>query len=104
MVQYLYGRRNNRASFQEHWRPMYDLCHPCSIQYDYILKFEDLKEENDALLHRLIPDSQIHFPPVIKSSTKEKLLASSSSWYPELESDVRSIYDLDYLIFGYPKI
>ena len=30
---------------QEHWRPITDYCHPCSVNYDVIMHTETLDED-----------------------------------------------------------
>lgn len=37
----------------EHWRPMHELCQPCSVQYDFIGRFENLREDTEYLLQWL---------------------------------------------------
>ncbi|XP_050709139.1 carbohydrate sulfotransferase 11-like [Eriocheir sinensis] len=37
----------------EHWRPMHELCQPCAVRYDFIGKYENLKEDADYLLQWL---------------------------------------------------
>ncbi|KAK4327692.1 hypothetical protein Pmani_001843 [Petrolisthes manimaculis] len=39
--------------FDEHWKPITLLCQVCSISYDYILKYENFKEEVDFLVESL---------------------------------------------------
>nr|XP_053643002.1 carbohydrate sulfotransferase 11-like [Cherax quadricarinatus] len=34
----------------EHWLSMHEICNPCAVQYDFIGKFETLKEDADYVL------------------------------------------------------
>ncbi|XP_045125793.1 carbohydrate sulfotransferase 11-like isoform X3 [Portunus trituberculatus] len=47
----------------EHWLPMHELCHPCSVQYDFISKYENLQEDSDYLLNWMdATDPKYKFP------------------------------------------
>ncbi len=34
----------------DHWVPILSACHPCRLNYDYIIKFEELTSETEAFL------------------------------------------------------
>ena len=36
-----------------HWRKMYDLCHPCEVNFTHILKLENMESEQHRILHLL---------------------------------------------------
>ena len=44
-----------------HWRPFYDMCNPCGVDYDYIVKIETLAADTHVLLP-LIFNSTAEFP------------------------------------------
>ncbi|XP_063871110.1 carbohydrate sulfotransferase 11-like isoform X1 [Scylla paramamosain] len=47
----------------EHWLPMHEICHPCAIQYDFIGKYENLKEDSEYLMKWLgVTDLMDTFP------------------------------------------
>ena len=51
----------------EHWLPMHEICHPCSIQYDFIGKYENLKEDAEYLLKWLgVTDLMDTFPAAMR--------------------------------------
>ncbi|XP_045125797.1 carbohydrate sulfotransferase 11-like isoform X2 [Portunus trituberculatus] len=51
----------------EHWLPMHEICHPCAIQYDFIGKYENLKEDSEYLLKWLgVTDLMGTFPAAIR--------------------------------------
>ena len=101
MVKYMLIKKDSRSGFQEHWRPVYDLCHPCTVRFDHIVRFENLAYESEGLVQELFQSPNLHFPKVIKSHTSEKLRENLKSWYPELKEDVRLVFDNDYQLFGY---
>ena len=38
---------------EDHWTPYEDLCLPCRVRYDYIIKLETLQEDTDEILRRV---------------------------------------------------
>jgi len=47
-VQWFLLRPENSFS-NEHWNPVFSFCSPCTINYNYILKFESLSEDEENL-------------------------------------------------------
>ncbi|XP_050707411.1 carbohydrate sulfotransferase 11-like isoform X3 [Eriocheir sinensis] len=45
--------RGTEEQRNEHWLPMHELCQPCAVRYDFISKYENLKEDADYLLQWL---------------------------------------------------
>ena len=98
---YFLSQRKNIETVQEHWRPMYDLCHPCSIEYDFIGKFENIeKDSNEILNHIGALSPVIKFPPQRASSTP-KLLEELSS---NVSTNLYTNYENDFKLFGYQKL
>ncbi|KAK4287607.1 hypothetical protein Pmani_039323 [Petrolisthes manimaculis] len=87
----------------EHWRPVFDLCAPCAVQYDAIGKYEHLQEEMNATLHWLgAGEYSQRFP----APDRPSFAASHRSTYLRLLSSGHRIrllrtYLLDFLLFGY---
>lgn len=87
-----------------HWRPMIDLCQPCSIEYDFIGKFERLNEDINELLHK-INQSQaagLILSRRIRPVTDKKLVLDFMN---QLSSQQRKIlqfiYKEDFVLFEY---
>ena len=89
----------------EHWEPMVSLCSVCGMSYDYVLRFEQLEEEEKYFLQRLGLQGLVvqrwenrnHAGPVTHHirqvyfnmlSVKEVL-------------DLHMIYQMDFKVFGY---
>ncbi|KAG9343001.1 hypothetical protein JZ751_015218, partial [Albula glossodonta] len=73
-IQYLLDPQTEKEMpFNEHWRQVYRLCHPCQINYDFIGKLETLDEDAEHLLRILRVDNIIQFPPSNRNRT-------ASSW------------------------
>ncbi|XP_043945065.1 carbohydrate sulfotransferase 12 [Protopterus annectens] len=104
-VQYLLDpETERRVPFNEHWRQVYRLCHPCQINYDFIGKLETLTEDAEYLLQLLNLENKVQFPPSYRNRT-----ASSweEDWFAKIPIEWRRklyrLYEPDFLLFGYPK-
>ncbi|XP_045127629.1 carbohydrate sulfotransferase 11-like isoform X2 [Portunus trituberculatus] len=90
----------------EHWLPMHTLCSPCSVDYDFIGKFEHLKEDSDYLLKWLGLTELISEFPV----ADRPFQASShfSKYYGQLSKNETmaflSKYKTDFLLFNYTQM
>ncbi|KAM9305997.1 carbohydrate sulfotransferase 12 [Gastrophryne carolinensis] len=104
-IQYLLdARTEEQKPFNEHWRQVYRLCHPCQIDYDFVGKLETLDEDALQLLRQLDIDSLFQFPPSYRNKT-----ASSweEDWFSKIPLEWRQklykLYEPDFVLFGYPK-
>ncbi|XP_053550901.1 carbohydrate sulfotransferase 12 [Bombina bombina] len=104
-IQYLLDPQTEKQKpFNEHWRQVYRLCHPCQIDYDFIGKLETLDEDAAELLRQLNLDSQFQFPPSYRNRT-----ASSwkEDWFSKIpvawRQELYKLYEADFVLFGYPK-
>ncbi|XP_064170670.1 carbohydrate sulfotransferase 12-like [Anguilla rostrata] len=104
-IQYLLDPKTQKEKpFNEHWKQVYRLCHPCQINYDFIGKLETVDEDAEHLLRTLQVDNIIHFPPGYRNRT-------TSSWQRDWFSNIpyestRKLYKLyepDFKLFGYSK-
>lgn len=89
------------GALNEHWRPIYNLCHPCSINYDIIGKYETFDQDSEFILKQ-IGEINIVFPHAPKSS---KTTSNLQKYFSTLEhNDVRQLYNVyakDFKLFGY---
>lgn len=87
--------------FNEHWKPIFDLCQPCLVKYDFIGKYESLYSDSDFLLNH-IGVKNITFPRVQKTVSTSTYL---SKYLPQLSyrtvSQLYKIYYNDFKIFNY---
>ncbi|XP_040212614.1 carbohydrate sulfotransferase 12 [Rana temporaria] len=104
-IQYLLDpRTEEQQPFNEHWRQIYRLCHPCQIDYDFIGTLETLDDDASQLLRQLNMDSLFQFPPSYRNRT-----ASSweEDWFSKIPLEWRQklykLYEPDFVLFGYPK-
>nr|CAD7400185.1 unnamed protein product [Timema cristinae] len=100
-VAYLIDQKNK---FNEHWKPIYDLCHPCLINYDIIGKYETLYEDSDFVLQKAGIENVV-FPRALKpSSTSFYLKSYFSALSKETIEQLYKIYFLDFKLFDYDDI
>ncbi|KAF2351584.1 Sulfotransferase [Trinorchestia longiramus] len=52
----------SRHTDDEHWRPYHAHCAPCTLHYNFILKFENLSTEGNDFLRHLYGTSKIGLP------------------------------------------
>ncbi|KAM9363736.1 carbohydrate sulfotransferase 12-like [Symphorus nematophorus] len=104
-IRYLLDPETERESiFNEHWRQVYRLCHPCQVKYDFIGRLETLETDAEHLLKLLEVDHLIHFP----SGARNRTAASwERDWFKQIPVAVRrelyKLYAPDFELFGYPK-
>ncbi len=92
--------------FDEHWYPMFRWCSPCSIDYEYVVRFEALAEEGEYLKHLIDPAYRERNdwanPNPAAGMTSEDL---TRLYFDQLtDSDISAlykIYEFDFKIFGY---
>jgi hypothetical protein len=82
-----------------HWRVQYFNLFCDLIEYDHILRFENLETELCAFLMRYSGNPQIRSVHKNQGNAGEKLAAY---YTPELEKLVREKYMIDFEFFGYP--
>lgn len=87
-----------------HWSSYYDLCHPCSIRYDFVGRFETFNEDAPYILSKLsggaCPPDFPNMRPT-GASTRQVLI----DYYNQVsKSDISKIVQVflpDFIMFGY---
>uniref|UniRef100_UPI0037E82930 carbohydrate sulfotransferase 12-like n=1 Tax=Semicossyphus pulcher TaxID=241346 RepID=UPI0037E82930 len=104
-ISYLLDPETEKESiFNEHWRQVYRLCHPCQVKYDFIGRLETLEADAEQLLKLLKVDHLLHFP----SGARNRTAASwERDWFKQIPTSMRrelyKLYEPDFELFGYPK-
>ncbi|KAM9314721.1 carbohydrate sulfotransferase 12-like [Pholidichthys leucotaenia] len=104
-ITYLLDAETERESiFNEHWRQVYRLCHPCQVKYDFVGKLETLETDAAHLLKLLKVDHLLHFP----SGARNRTAASwEKDWFAQIpimtQRELYKLYEPDFALFGYPK-
>ncbi|XP_062263771.1 carbohydrate sulfotransferase 12-like [Platichthys flesus] len=104
-IQYLLDPQTEKEMpFNEHWRQVYRLCHPCQIQYDFVGHLESAEEDAEHLLRQLRVDNVVEFP-----TSHRNLTASSweGDWFNAVPLEARrelyKLYEPDFRLFGYER-
>ena len=100
--------KDGRRQLDVHWRPVIDLCLPCSMEYDMVGKFETLHRDVDFLLQRL-NESNISRLFIRPNRTRATISLIQSQWYKRILSqlsyqqlsDLYRIYEDDFRLYGY---
>jgi len=108
-VQYvLETARRGYEHIDHHWRPQYNLCHPCHIKYDFIGHYETLHQDAEHVLRqisRLSNNTDVQFPATDLDSRNRNSRGFLRKFYGDISSeDLRGLlqlYKSDYEIFGY---
>ena len=121
MLESLASGRESPSEFNEHWRPVEDLCHPCTLGYRYVVRFETLLYDSERVL-RNIQLSQIgrgkvrtgvgekgrrnkllSFPSVKVSKTRSLIPEYFGGLNSTLVKVIRDLYQSDIDMFEYPN-
>ncbi|KAF6129355.1 carbohydrate sulfotransferase 14 [Phyllostomus discolor] len=89
----------------EHWMPVYNLCQPCAVRYDFVGSYERLEADANQVLewvrappHVRFPARQAWYRPASRESLHYHLCSAPRS----LLQDVLPKYILDFSLFAYP--
>lgn len=102
-VRYLLDEEPERMN--EHWMPIYNLCQPCAVQYNFIGSYERLESDAAYVLERVGAPQQVQFPERqawYKPVSKETLHYYLCTVPQKLLRELLPKYILDFSLFGYP--
>ncbi|XP_023727939.1 carbohydrate sulfotransferase 11 isoform X2 [Cryptotermes secundus] len=103
-VQYLVNIQQKGDPFDMHWTPITHFCTPCQVDFDIILKFETLQEDQNYLIHQAGLQDVIR--PEWKNPAKGRTTTELvTSYYSQLTTaqifQLYHIYRYDFELFGY---
>jgi len=92
--------------YDVHWRPQVALCNPCIVNYDYIVRFENLVEDSNLLMEYLQRNDPEKDKISFRNKTSShigisKTLQAISNLEPDLINGLVNIYKDDFTIMGY---
>jgi len=93
----------SRRHLERHWKPMYELCQPCRVHYDFIGHHETLAHDSRYVLSRLrnISDD-FQFPqPKTEHNSSNRLTDMFAQLTQDEVDRLAKVYRLDFLLFGY---
>ncbi|XP_063779373.1 carbohydrate sulfotransferase 14 [Pseudophryne corroboree] len=89
----------------EHWMPIYNLCQPCAVRYDFIGSYERLRQDAGHVLRAISAPVHIQFPERqawYKPVTRETLNYFLCNTPKGLIRELLPKYILDFSLFAYP--
>ena len=91
----------SQTTYDRHWKPFYQMCNPCGINYDYIVKMETIKDDSYFLMP-LLWNSSVSFPDRNRAENKVSFGSASISDIPVyLQKNIVDTYDIDMKMFDY---
>ncbi|KAF1585609.1 Carbohydrate sulfotransferase 14, partial [Eudyptes moseleyi] len=102
-LRYLLDEEAERMN--EHWMPIYNLCQPCAVRYDFIGSYERLNTDANYVLEQVQSPSFIRFPE--RQSWYKPVTAETLHYYlcntqRRLIKELLLKYILDFSLFAYP--
>ncbi|RXG69990.1 Carbohydrate sulfotransferase 11 [Armadillidium vulgare] len=99
----------NVQNFDDHWKPISIICHICSFNYDYVLKYEYFQQEIQALIQHFkdtgyLPQRfKIPWDNKVKNrtKTKDRIKKYFRTLSKEKIESLYNIYKTDFLYFDY---
>lgn len=89
----------------EHWMPVYHLCQPCAVRYDFVGSYERLEDDANQVLEWVRAPAHVRFPARqawYRPASPESLHYHLCSTPRALLQDVLPKYILDFSLFAYP--
>lgn len=102
-VRYLLDEDVERMN--EHWMPIYNLCQPCAVSYNFIGSYEHLGRDSAYVLQRVGAPPFVHFPERqtwYKPVTTQTLHYYLCTLPQKLLRELLPKYILDFSLFAYP--
>ncbi|XP_023650141.1 carbohydrate sulfotransferase 14 [Paramormyrops kingsleyae] len=101
-VRYLVDEDVERMN--EHWMPVYNLCQPCAVPYDFVGSYERLQSDGHYVLQRVGAPPNVHFPE--RQSWYRPISVETLQYYlcslPQaLLKELLPKYILDFSLFTY---
>ncbi|XP_063803868.1 carbohydrate sulfotransferase 9-like [Pseudophryne corroboree] len=88
-----------------HWKPMYNLCDPCQIQYDIIGKLKTIKQDADFILKVIGAPKKLRYPEIKYSGdprTNDQIRRQYlETLPPSLFRQLQNFYSVDFDMFDY---
>ncbi|XP_070192518.1 carbohydrate sulfotransferase 11-like isoform X2 [Littorina saxatilis] len=89
----------------EHWAKYHKLCRPCSVQYDFVGKYETIDEDAEHVLRSVLANHMVNFPKRSATYRHNRTASYFGKFYddvpPSLLRRVFKAYKLDFDMFDY---
>ena len=99
------NKKYGYSQLNEHWTSIQDLCHMCSMRYDFIGKMDSLVQDSETVLQEIGWNERVEFPVKAKDKYTKDLSDIVKQYYSQipknLMKDLQAIYKDDFEAFGY---
>lgn len=93
------------AAFNEHWRPLSELCFPCQLRYDVLGLYDTLERDARLVLQRAGLAGRVALPSRQRTYSAEPTTALMRRYYANvsdaLMASLRRVYHDDMVLFRY---
>ncbi|XP_075543153.1 carbohydrate sulfotransferase 11-like [Dermacentor variabilis] len=98
---------DHAAAFNEHWRPLGDLCFPCQLRYDVLGSYDTLERDSRVVLRRAGLEGRVALPSRRRTYSSEPTAALMQRYYGNvsgpLMARLRRVYRADMALFRYER-
>lgn len=98
---------DHAGAFNEHWRPLGDLCFPCQLRYDVLGSYDTLERDSRLVLRRAGLEGRVAFPSRRRTYSSEPTAALMQRYYgnvsESLMARLRHVYRGDMALFRYER-
>ena len=88
---------------EPHWERYNKLCHVCDVKYDFIGKFDTLRDDIAFVLRQIYRSADEYYFPNV--NTARSSVGRMEYYYKQLDQDLiqklEETFKLDYELFGY---
>lgn len=95
------------AAFNEHWRPLSELCFPCQLRYDVLGMYDSLERDSGLVLRRAGLADRVDFPSRRRTYSSEPTAALMRAYYATVSESLlarlRHVYRRDMALFRYAR-
>lgn len=97
-----------KKAFNEHWRPVFDLCFPCHIGYDFVGRYGTLESDASYILEKTGVSKYVKFPTRKQSYSKLPTRDVMQTYYRNISTShhkkLFEIYKEDFTLFEYETL
>lgn len=95
------------AAYNEHWRPLSELCFPCQLRYDVLGLYDSLERDSRLVLRRAGLTDRVDFPSRRRTYSSEPTAALMRAYYANVSEPLlarlRHVYRRDMALFRYAR-
>lgn len=98
---------DHASAFNEHWRPVSDLCFPCLVRYDVVGLYHSLDQDSALVLWRAGLQRRVAFPSRARTYSSEPTGSLMDAYYGNVSAallrQLRTVYQRDMALFRYAR-